>query len=147
MWLSIIALSSECADVIAWKSPVKCRFISSIGTTLRVTAASGAALHAEVRPKRRFADTDSGVLADAVQPSPRPTVVVVLPSPAGVGLIAVTRISLPSVRSWTELMNDLATPSLCRGRRAAGRHCDAQLCTDLLNGFLGASRAIWMSVL
>ena len=27
--------------------------------------------------------------------SPRPTVVVVLPSPAGVGLIAVTRISLP----------------------------------------------------
>ena len=30
-------------------------------------------------------------------PSPRPTVVVVLPSPAGVGLIAVTRISLPSL--------------------------------------------------
>ena len=30
--------------------------------------------------------------------SPRPTVVVVLPSPAGVGLIAVTRISLPSGR-------------------------------------------------
>jgi hypothetical protein len=28
--------------------------------------------------------------------SPSPTVVVVLPSPAGVGLIAVTRISLPS---------------------------------------------------
>jgi hypothetical protein len=28
--------------------------------------------------------------------SPRPTVVVVLPSPAGVGLIAVTRMSLPS---------------------------------------------------
>lgn len=28
-------------------------------------------------------------------PSARPTVVVVLPSPAGVGLIAVTRISLP----------------------------------------------------
>src|ERR1700726_612035 len=30
--------------------------------------------------------------------SPRPTVVVVLPSPAGVGVIAVTRISLPSGR-------------------------------------------------
>jgi len=27
--------------------------------------------------------------------SPRPTVVVVLPSPAGVGLMAVTKISLP----------------------------------------------------
>jgi hypothetical protein len=34
----------------------------------------------------------------AFSPSPRPTVVVVLPSPAGVGLIAVTRISLPSGR-------------------------------------------------
>ena len=33
------------------------------------------------------------------RPSPRPTVVVVLPSPAGVGVIAVTRISLPSGRS------------------------------------------------
>jgi hypothetical protein len=34
------------------------------------------------------------------RPSPRPTVVVVLPSPAGVGLIAVTRISLPSALSF-----------------------------------------------
>ena len=39
------------------------------------------------------------------RPSPRPTVVVVLPSPAGVGLIAVTRISLPSGLSCTDLMN------------------------------------------
>ena len=38
-------------------------------------------------------------------PSPRPTVVVVLPSPAGVGLIAVTRISLPFGRPRTEAMN------------------------------------------
>ena len=33
----------------------------------------------------------------AFSASPRPTVVVVLPSPAGVGEIAVTRISLPSL--------------------------------------------------
>ena len=33
-----------------------------------------------------------------LRPSPRPTVVVVLPSPAGVGVMAVTRISLPSER-------------------------------------------------
>ena len=32
-WLSSIAESSECADVIAWKSPVKWRLMSSIGTT------------------------------------------------------------------------------------------------------------------
>ena len=38
-------------------------------------------------------------------PSPRPTVVVVLPSPAGVGLIAVTRISLPSLPPRFEAMN------------------------------------------
>ena len=40
----------------------------------------------------------------AFSPSPRPTVVVVLPSPAGVGLIAVTRISLPSGLPRTELI-------------------------------------------
>ena len=34
----------------------------------------------------------------AFSASPKPTVVVVLPSPAGVGEIAVTRISLPSGR-------------------------------------------------
>jgi hypothetical protein len=33
MWLSIIADSRLWALVMAWKSPVKCRFISSIGTT------------------------------------------------------------------------------------------------------------------
>ena len=38
------------------------------------------------------------------RPSPRPTVVVVLPSPAGVGLIAVTRISLPSLPLFFEAM-------------------------------------------
>ena len=36
--------------------------------------------------------------------SPRPTVVVVLPSPAGVGLMPVTSTSAPSVRSCTERM-------------------------------------------
>ena len=40
----------------------------------------------------------------AFSPSPRPTVVVVLPSPAGVGLIAVTRISLPSALPWIDAM-------------------------------------------
>ena len=40
------------------------------------------------------------ILVTAINPTPaRPTVVVVFPSPAGVGLIAVTRISLPSFLS------------------------------------------------
>ena len=40
----------------------------------------------------------------AASPSPRPTVVVVLPSPAGVGLIAVTRISRPCLRPLSPAM-------------------------------------------
>ncbi len=48
----------------------------------------------------------------AFRPSPRPTVVVVLPSPAGVGLIAVTRIRWPSGRSASDLMNSSDTFAL-----------------------------------
>ncbi len=47
-----------------------------------------------------------------LRPSPRPTVVVVLPSPAGVGLIAVTRISLPSLFFCVELMKSKETFAL-----------------------------------
>ena len=39
------------------------------------------------------------------KPSVRPMVVVVLPSPAGVGVMAVTRTSLPMGRSWTRWYN------------------------------------------
>ena len=38
---------------------------------------------------------DRCIFSNFVEPIPRPTVVVVLPSPAGVGFIAVTRISFP----------------------------------------------------
>jgi hypothetical protein len=63
---------------------------------LRIAAAGRAALHAEARAERGFAQQIIAFLPMRLRPSPRPTVVVVLPSPAGVGLIAVTRISLPS---------------------------------------------------
>ena len=33
MWLSISADSRLCASAMAWKSPVKCKLMSSIGTT------------------------------------------------------------------------------------------------------------------
>ena len=39
--------------------------------------------------------------------SVRPTVVVVLPSPAGVGVIAETRMSLPLGRFLSDLMNSI----------------------------------------
>ena len=66
---------------------------------LGVTAAGRPALHAEYRAQAGFAQCNQRLLADPVQRVvPSPTVVVVLPSPAGVGLIAVTRTSLPSGR-------------------------------------------------
>jgi hypothetical protein len=41
-----------------------------------------------------------------------PTVVVVLPSPAGVGVMALTRMSLPFGRSWMDFMKSIDTFAL-----------------------------------
>ena len=46
------------------------------------------------------------------KPSPRQTVVVVLPSPAGVGLIAVTKINFPLSFACTEFINSWLTLAL-----------------------------------
>ena len=54
-----------CASAMAWKSPVKCRLMSSIGHDLRVAAAGRAALHAEHRAERGLAQADHRLLADA----------------------------------------------------------------------------------
>ena len=57
---------------------------------LAVAAAGRAALDAERRAHRRLAQADHGRLPMCFIAWPRPTVVVVLPSPSGVGVIAVT---------------------------------------------------------
>ena len=67
MWLSISADSRLCARPMALKSPVKCRLMSSIGTTCAIAAAGGAALHAEHRPQARLAQADHRLLADLVE--------------------------------------------------------------------------------
>ena len=66
---------------------------------LAVAAAGRAALDPEHRPERRLADADRGPVADALRPWASPTVVVDLPSPSGVGEIAVTSTYLPRGRS------------------------------------------------
>ena len=67
------------------------------GDDLGVAAAGRAALDAEHGAERWLAQRDHARSCPvARRPSARPTVVVVLPSPAGVGLMAVTRMSLPS---------------------------------------------------
>jgi hypothetical protein len=71
-----------------------------------------------------------------LRPSPRPTVVVVLPSPAGVGLIAVTRISLPSAclsAGLDEVGRNLGLV-MAVGQQIFAR--DAELGADLLDRFL-----------
>ena len=71
-----------------------------------------------------------------LRPSPRPTVVVVLPSPAGVGLIAVTRISLPSLlpcQRLDEFGGDLRLV-VAVGQKMLGGN--AELGADLLDRLL-----------
>ena len=84
------------ATPTAWMSPVRWRLKSSIGTTWRVAAAGGAALDAEDRARATAARMhEHGLLADAA-PGPatgRPWYV--LPSPSGVGVMAVTSMYLP----------------------------------------------------
>ena len=71
---------------------------------LGIAAAGGAALDAEAGAEGRLAQADIAFLPMALSASVRPTVVVVLPSPAGVGVIAVTRISLPFGFDCSDLM-------------------------------------------
>ena len=68
MWLSRSAASRLLAAPMAWKSPVKCRLMSSIGTTLRMAAARRSALHPEARTEAGLAQADQGLPADPVQP-------------------------------------------------------------------------------
>ena len=96
MWLSSIAASRLLAAPIAWKSPVKCRFISSIGTTCACPPPAAPPFMPNTGPSDGSRSPTKTFLPMRRIPSARPIVVVVLPSPAGVGVMAVTSISLPS---------------------------------------------------
>ena len=98
IWLSIIAASRLWALVIAWKSPVKWRFMSSIGMTCACPPPAAPPFMPKFGPSEASRMQTVARWPMRFSASPRPTVVVVLPSPAGVGLIAVTRTSFPSGR-------------------------------------------------
>ena len=93
--LSSIAASRLWAAPTAWMSPVKCRLMSSIGNTCERPPPHPPPFTPNTGP------IDGSRMAIAVflprwaRACPKPTVVVVFPSPAGVGLIAETRMSLP----------------------------------------------------
>src|SRR5262245_13147370 len=81
-----------------------------------------------------------------LRPSPRPTVVVVLPSPAGVGLIAVTRISLPSGLPFIDSTKSMEILALVWPK---GRNCSSGIPSFAATsriGFSLASRAISISL-
>ena len=94
MWLSMRAESRLCANAMALKSPVKCKLMSSIGTICAYPPPAAPPFIPKTGPKDGSRRQIIARLPIALKPSPRPTLVVVLPSPAGVGLIAVTKINL-----------------------------------------------------
>jgi len=96
MWLSISADKRLFAAVIACISPVKCRFKSSIGITCEYPPPAAPPFIPKTGPNEGSLKATPALTPIFFRPSARPTEIVVLPSPAGVGLIAVTNINLPS---------------------------------------------------
>ncbi len=94
-WLSSIALRSACADEMAWKSPVKCRLMSSIGRTCAYPPPAAPPFTPKTGPSEGSRMQSTAFVPILRNACASPTEVVVLPSPAAVGLIAVTITSLP----------------------------------------------------
>ena len=76
-------------------SPVKCKFISSIGAIWLYPPPVAPPLIPNTGPKDGSLNAKIAFLPILLNPSANPIDIVVLPSPNGVGLIAVTNISLP----------------------------------------------------
>ena len=96
---SSIAASRLFAAPMAWMSPVKWRFRSSIGTTCVMPPPAAPPLMPNTGPSDGSRRHATGRLPMWPRPWVRPTSVVVLPSPAFVGVMPVTHTSLPSGRS------------------------------------------------
>ena len=98
MRLSIAAASRLWAAVIAWKSPVNWRLIVFEGSTLLAPPPVAPPLRPKTGPIDGCRSATATRLPIRRRPWARPIDVVVFPSPAGVGVIAETRISLPGFR-------------------------------------------------
>ena len=109
---SIIAASRLLAAPIAWMSPVKCRLRSSIGTTWVSPPPAAPPLIPNTGPSDASRRHATGLRPITPRPWVSPTSVVVLPSPALVGVMPVTQISLPSGRSARRSSTDSETFAL-----------------------------------
>ena len=93
--LSTSADRRLCAVVMAWMSPVKCRLMSSAGTSEALPPPVPPPFTPKTGPSDGSRSASTAFLPSRRMPIARPIDVVVLPSPAGVGLIAVTRMRRP----------------------------------------------------
>ena len=82
------------ADVIAWKSPVKWRFIFSIGRICAYPPPAAPPFIPKQGPSDGSRRAAIARLPILFSPNARPTDTVVFPIPAFVGVMAVTRTSL-----------------------------------------------------
>ena len=95
------------------KSPVKCRLMSVIGLSWLLPPPAAPPFMPNTGPIDGSRSAAAAVSPMWARPSTRPTVVVVLPSPAGVGLVAVTRMSLLPSRRCMPCTYGSETFALC----------------------------------
>ena len=135
----------------AWMSPVKCRLMSSIGSTCACPPPVAPPLTPITGPsdgsrRQTIAFRPSRLIA-----SERPIVVVVLPSPAGVGVIAVTRMTLPclSKRGLSIASNEILALYFPYGSRSdAFRPSFAAIVVMFFSfAFWASSRSVFMKCL
>src|SRR3989454_3120144 len=90
-----IADSRLCALAMAWKSPVKCRLMSSIGTTCAYPPPAAPPFTPKTGPSDGSRMQRAAFFPIFRSACVTPTVAVDSPSPAGVGLMPVTSTSRP----------------------------------------------------
>ena len=100
------------AAPIAWMSPVKCRFRSSIGTTWAYPPPAAPPLMPNTGPSDGSRRQSTGRFPILPRPWVSETEVVVLPSPALVGVIAVTQTSFASGLSASLSITERSTFAL-----------------------------------
>ena len=98
-WLSSNVASRLWAAVTACRSPLKCRLMSVMGAIWAQPPPVAPPFMPKQGPKEGSLSAAVALAPSRFSASTRPMVVVVLPSPAGVGEIAVTSTSLPASRS------------------------------------------------
>ncbi len=93
--MSIKLANKLLAAVIAWISPVKCKLISSIGAICTFPPPVAPPLIPNTGPKDGSLKAKIDFFPMVLNPSATAMDIVVFPSPNGVGLTAVTKISFP----------------------------------------------------